>query len=382
MQTILHIGQPKTGTTALQTTLHANQESLARIGAFYPRLPYSSSNHQALGPAVFRREHVAPYTLERMDFDPAVARRMSEEQWDVVEAEIGRRRPDRLLLSSEAFFRPLFDDEAARLTERLARLARAGGGDDGTRILAYIRSPASLFLTMFQQQLRNRRHLRPITGRHVLPQVRAYEKAFGKDRVIVRPFDRATLVDGDIVSDFFDATGLGQRPPGFREAGEANVSISAEAMAALQRQSPDERGKTAAAVHEQRRLRHRILRADRLVPGHRRPSLRPEIRDVILAGADEYLVLRDSYGISFSDLDYSAIGRPIDPALRELWRVEDICPVDPDRLARVIDQARPSLAQRLRHRLRAALGTAQAATRADSPDRPAATPHRQGDGTT
>ena len=61
MRTILHIGQPKTGSTALQTCLKASKAELAAAGVLYPDNPPGCgfNNHRLL---------IAGYTADR---DPA-----------------------------------------------------------------------------------------------------------------------------------------------------------------------------------------------------------------------------------------------------------------------------------------------------------------------
>ncbi len=349
MQTILHIGQAKTGTTALQTFLHENQAALLERGIFYPRLPFSRNNHHALLPAIFRSEHLAPFTIEQMGFSAEAARKNSLALWDALEVEVAERRPERLILSSEALFRAIDIEEADRLTRRLGDLSReADRRTASTTVVAFLRSPPSLFLALFQQKMRTRSIRQPLASPSPLRQIMAYERSFGTESLALRAFERAALPDGDVVSGFFEAAGLGPRPEGLNSGAELNPSMSAEAMTLLQELGPAERAQSRRESLVQKRMRRRILRIDGTLPGFRKPALHPWISDALVAGAIDYPELRDRYSVTFSDIDYGQIGRPVPETLREVWKVEDICAMDSDRLAEMRAQLAPTLLTRAR----------------------------------
>ena len=110
MKTIVHIGMPKTGSTALQGCLQKSAAYLARRGVLYPENPPGrwSSNHQLLQAlaAPFessrRRHEVGGATSPR-----TTSATKSEEFFHHVRRQIETQRPAGLILSTENLFRPL-----------------------------------------------------------------------------------------------------------------------------------------------------------------------------------------------------------------------------------------------------------------------------------
>jgi|GEM_PF-4047203 len=66
---LIHLGLPKTATTAIQRTLHAGREQLAAVGLHYPKpLSHSEPKHQFLVSGLMRGNHQA--LQEAMDAAP------------------------------------------------------------------------------------------------------------------------------------------------------------------------------------------------------------------------------------------------------------------------------------------------------------------------
>lgn len=163
---LLHIGPPKTGTTALQHSMAQARRSLRRQGVLYPGKRYSHwrPSCAALGIAV--TAHPA---------DPPVP----HEVWERFTDRVGRR-PDRAVVSSEQFA-DADPSLAGRIVEDL-------GGPSSVRVLVTLR-PLSLILPSSWQQSLKSGAPKPLPGplRHA------------KSRV-VKPYDdwlRETLDGGN-----------------------------------------------------------------------------------------------------------------------------------------------------------------------------------------
>ncbi|APX14362.1 hypothetical protein [Tateyamaria omphalii] len=102
---------------------------------------------------------------------------------------------------------------------------------DRFRAVAYVRPPADLVVSMFQQRVRNR------LDRFTLPVVAYRDKLepwvqlLGADQVVLRPYLRDHLVGGDVVRDFAHLLGLdGAR---LRALPPQNTGLPAGAVALL-----------------------------------------------------------------------------------------------------------------------------------------------------
>ncbi len=225
---LLHIGTIKTGTSSIQETLNAAAESGSLNGVAYPVPLEMTHNHLA-------HVYASPDRLPRIPrhrrrADPESFERIAQTfKHDLFEAI---RDNENLILSAEYLSLFSRDDAAA-----LARdLALAGVGE--VRVLAYVRDPASLYLSAVQQTLKaGHLFVRPAAFRYRFLEALAVWRAIYPD-VRVRPFVRGRLVDGDVVRDFLAEASsfFGDTvAPDDVELRVSNPSLSAEAMVVLQR---------------------------------------------------------------------------------------------------------------------------------------------------
>jgi len=139
MRTILHIGQQKTGTTALQHTLVADRERLAHAGICYPNAAHERNVHGGLGPS----HNALFFALQGMG-GPRVWQSLDEIRADI-ERQVAETKPDVLLISSEHAI--MAADQRADILGGLDQLI--GGHKE---IVVYLRRP-DRFLTSFHKQL-------------------------------------------------------------------------------------------------------------------------------------------------------------------------------------------------------------------------------------
>lgn len=243
-QLILHIGDPKTGTSSIQRALQLGLVSseAGDIEAFNTR----GKQVNAISVArAFRKN------------DPSDALRWGKElnEW-LRKSDVGFS-----VLTSEYFSRSdvalLANTFNRELPEYMPRL----------KVIAYVRPHAGRMLSAFVQRTKTGRNLNDFEGfarkihhEEVLnyaPRFMRWHEAFGK-RFHLRPFLRAELVDGDAVTDFFTEVFEGQ-PFSISQNVSENTSLSERTLSGIQlfhrrlieRRTPDRlRAGLARAIYE------------------------------------------------------------------------------------------------------------------------------------
>ena len=334
MQTILHIGMPKTGSTVLQDRLGASGPALAAKGVLYPSNPPGCpfNNHRLLLlgflPYTKLPRHVrkvAAYRPETLAADYAGFRAH-------LAAEVAAARPERLVLSSESLFRTLRAESRAALAGALAPFGPV-------TVAVYLRRPSAYYLSALQQHLKSSQKVLPPRAPAPLPALRDYRTMFGAEAVRPRIYDRSLLAGGDISEDFLAAylPGAGLAAADLAPAARSNATLSAEAMdllRAFRAAFHGARDNVPAADSSQ--LVKVLARIDAALEAPR-PRLRPEIADAIDYANRDALAIRDRWGLAFPGLDYDRLRRMLLPdhglpaLLRDRlrpWRLEEVAPID------------------------------------------------------
>lgn len=318
---IIHIGQPKTGTTALQRALIRNRRPLLRQGFLYPK-PKFGNNHGVLTVPFARG--VQRSMVAHLGKDYQQARQVGMDHWRAVAAEAARNPDTTLVLSSEFFF------AAPDLGQLPGLIGELFGTEAQIEFVAYLRTPSEHFISLVQQKLKAS-HKLPPPGHGRLKRL--------KDLALIAPvhvrkFARDTLTDGDIVADFCAYSGI-DRTRFRRAAGEANISICAEGMVLIQ---DYRRRHHADASNVFTKDTNRLLRAiaaeEAAHPGcYTRPRLRPEFAQWMDQDTPILTWLNRKYGVDLRK-DH---GVPAD-LMRDVAGVEDVTDLvafDPDALARL-----------------------------------------------
>lgn len=226
MKLILHIGTEKTGTTSIQQALAVDRDRLAGQGILFPRL-FGSSNHMEL--AVAAMTPSADDELQMIELG-----RQSETHEEYIQrlraqlrSEIAQSGVDQVLLSNEHCHSRLRDPAAiARI------LSLFDTQPQEVEIFVYLRRQDRLAVSLHSTRLKGGGNdaVFPRTDAGPLPYYFDFEKllnnyaqVFGAQSLRVRLYERAHLLDGDVVHDFYQAAGLGiqsARPPA------ANKSLS------------------------------------------------------------------------------------------------------------------------------------------------------------
>jgi hypothetical protein len=337
MKTIVHIGMPKTGTTALQKSLHGSAAYLAQRGLLYPTNPPGSRayNHRLLVAQVVSFDRL-PRGLKNWSYltKDNVADRL-EEFFDHLRRQIERQRPAGVILSTEGLFRPL-------PTGRHETLRQVFGASGEPRFVAYLRRPSEHYLSNLQQTLKASAIVSPPKPSGYRKILESYDACFGPQAVSARLFHRDHLENGDTVADFckHHLAEFGVDPAKLHVVGSANETLSAESMDILRRYR--------AAFHAERHnvftrdtqaLRVTLARIDR-AHGAPRPRLRPGLAEAIDLASHDCLWIRDRFGVVFPGLDYDRLAAAATAPAPDFARedsLDAVVVIDRDLRARVLD---------------------------------------------
>jgi len=227
---ILHIGQHKTGSKALQSYLALNASRLMEHGILYPL--HTSAKHDI--PA-YRNSHFHCYALARYDAMAACGDKAAADQFRaqhrlyckpfnslhhaLASFEQARIKAGlhTILLSAEDLFdmqsaHEVFFSEAWVKHAAQAFLDCAHNLGWAAEVVVYLRRPDHLLNAHYAQYIKgcstntldfesfSRDFLPRLDNLHILE---LWASVFGKDGIHVRPYERASLPQG-IVSDFFE----------------------------------------------------------------------------------------------------------------------------------------------------------------------------------
>ena len=206
---VIHIGTHKTGTSALQAFFGNRADELDTRGVHYLRSGRAAGKaHHELSWAI-RERHGAEISA-----------------WDAVRTELGANAAATQVISSEAFW----------FTDPAGVKAQLGEAKD-LRIVMYLRRQDKYLQSLYKQTVAGGRRISFKQWREkfhfrgdYLSVVRQWADAFGKDALVIRPYERNGKTI-DVVADFLgflglDAEGEFQR----KKAGRNNPSPRRELM--------------------------------------------------------------------------------------------------------------------------------------------------------
>ena len=217
----LHIGSHKTGTTALQQSLHQNRVVLGACGADYVSAPTAAHLHSYLGPCASGA--LMPDGFKVLD-PVGLAGRLASGDQDIV------------IAGSENFSFFFHKPQIAALHQALRPLF------DDIRIQCYLRRQDRHAVSHHQEGAKPHRQAEGALWGHApnaLPdhtkgqdlyldydrRLALWAEVFGADKLDIRVYDRALLKDGDIFADFLALIGLNIR--GLHPVGDRNISLGA-----------------------------------------------------------------------------------------------------------------------------------------------------------
>lgn len=213
---ILHIGDAKCGSTAIQNALYLARQNLAENGIYYDTY-FPNSGHTALTLLVGQRS--------RGDSKPREA--LAADTLSLLQREA--RNFDWVVLSAENFVN-LSPEIVAELAESIA------GPVEAIEAIAYVRSPVPMYASSIQQIIKGSHSFPPPESFHrrIDRKLKAWLAFIGGDRFQVRLFERQSLEGGDVVSDFSSYLASLTGVPISLPSGSYNTSLSAEQARILQ----------------------------------------------------------------------------------------------------------------------------------------------------
>ena len=224
---IFHIGQHKTGSKALQSYLSTNRQNLLKHNVFYPQ--GSSSNKLA---DVYHRCHFLLYVLAKYESLKEFSTDDSKNFWqshkkfceqdsvlsffEFVEKNRKKYKAHIIIFSAE----DLFDMQTAhelsfnqsyilRASHLLVEAAKKVGWDPN--LVVYLRRPDALLNAHYAQFIKGSDlnhlsfdafHIKFKPRLDAFNILKAWENSFSKEKMLVRPYEKASM-HGGIVSDFF-----------------------------------------------------------------------------------------------------------------------------------------------------------------------------------
>lgn len=320
---VLHIGHPKTGTTALQTVLTGNRAMLLDAGVAYPAGSEPSGyKHSLARPYLNGTDGISLRRKTGLEGD--ALRDVSLRYWESLKAELRTTAHRQVVLSCENLFSTPTSDG---FRQKLSAIC------DSVTVVAYLRSPAKRILSQLNQNVRMFKSFELPPAEFYRPVIEAYRSG-GFDRISLNLFEPKAMLDGDVVSDFA-AKYLPEGLAPLSRAGveRSNESVSNEALSLLLETSTRWLAEGRPDMHQRRAgLVAKIAAADLALGGETRPSLRPEVAEALTARSTDLPWLRDSCGIVFGDVDYGLVGKALPTLPDRITSVAQLCPVDGDRL--------------------------------------------------
>ncbi len=232
MRAVVHIGTEKTGTTAIQSLLYANRDRFDAQGFHFVRTP-GERNNRWLPAAMISAdrtddflETVGPIGSQvRLDRTTRFLESFREEMEGLTD-EIHT-----VLISSEHFHSRLVRQEEVNAFGDLL-----DAYVDEVEIVCYLRPQVDVCVSLYSTSLKvGHGKTLPDFLDECVPESHYYNydrmlslwrHRFGRDAMRVRIFDRAELVDGDLVDDFCAQIAPGVAEDLDRDIDDANESLT------------------------------------------------------------------------------------------------------------------------------------------------------------
>jgi hypothetical protein len=194
----LHIGAPKTGSTALQKFLASNRDALTRLGWEYPDVNLRGFGHHDL--AFLISGGYPEWALPQ-------ERTLDELSFDLISSVAERNN---VIISSENFY--LFPNP-----EGIAEILRkANFPYEDVKVVLYVRRQDNALVSWYNQVIKAQGYSGSFAECiscyrdlwDYATRLEAWSDVFGRNNVIVRPYQFKDLVENDIRRDFLRLAGL------------------------------------------------------------------------------------------------------------------------------------------------------------------------------
>jgi len=216
----IHIGAPKTATSTLQAVLAGKYNKLLSQGILYPRNCRHGDAHHVLVCDLIEKYHgQAMPDLWYGNFPRG-------EAWSALRGEIKEHGDavGTVILSSELFF-----GQANKIDLMLQDVRENLAGHD-VKIVVYLRRQDQLYSSFYNQDVKGARQwsgsayefyeTHQIFQRDYYDMLQSWGEVFDPANLLVRAYEPAQWLDGSIIRDFCDATGMDMLPAPFRDSNE------------------------------------------------------------------------------------------------------------------------------------------------------------------
>lgn len=188
---LIHIGSGKTGTSSIQNALYLNNE---HFDFTYPVV--SGNGHQNID-SLFKNYH---------QVSRSVKSKCSKDNYKKFKDNFRKRFISNidcnknLVLSSEYLF-DFSEGEVKELKDFLNKM-----GFSEFKIIVYLRSPSSFYLSFIQQRLKASYKIpSPFDFRvEYMDKISIWQSCFGSEAISVNEFSPHKMLKGNVVEDFFD----------------------------------------------------------------------------------------------------------------------------------------------------------------------------------
>jgi hypothetical protein len=204
----IHIGSPKTATSTLQAVLSKNHDVLLKQGVLYPEMLRHGDAHHLLACDLIEKHRNK--SMPDFWYGP----KARGEAWSSLLAEIDTLgdKIKTVVLSSELFFAQTHDP--IPLMTDIRRLLC----DHDIYIITYLRRQDQLYSSFYNQDVKGARqwtlsayefyNTHQMFQKNYIEILDNWSAVFGKEKIIIRPFDSSQLTNGDIVDDFCSVIGV------------------------------------------------------------------------------------------------------------------------------------------------------------------------------
>ena len=201
------MGAPKTATSTLQSMLAGNYQQLLQQGVLYPRLLRHGDAHHTLV-----ADLIQAYQGHTMA-DLWYGDRTRGEAWQDLQREIEEHPGiEKIILSSELFF-----GQTQRLADMLADISNRLS-EHTLKVVVYLRRQDQLYSSFYNQDIKGARQWAHDAYRffqtHQIFQhdyselLAVWSAGVGRENVVIRPYESAQWVGGNIIEDFCAVTGI------------------------------------------------------------------------------------------------------------------------------------------------------------------------------
>ena len=209
MNTIyFHIGSPKTATSTIQAYFSEHSKDFLKSGLLYPQKCTNGNAHHSLVCDLLSKYSEAKmpsFWYEGLD---------AHVSFKLLKEEVLEKRGEfsKILLSSELPFAM-----TGRVRQVFSKLKEEISGVE-FKIIIYLRRQDQLYSSFYNQDVKGMRRWKgspeefylthQMFDRNYLEMVDLWADVFGRDNIIIRPFDAQNLKDNDVVSDMCNILGV------------------------------------------------------------------------------------------------------------------------------------------------------------------------------